>query len=185
MGEFYKGVNIGVLEDLLYVRREELELACIIDRAGKDLVEYLVPNENFYRFRWPDEDGNEYTAAVNRDMYRALELVMPDLEIPHNQENAHCPADSQTIKIVGEKYDVNGRPYTIFSCGKCGQRFAITERDACLISLCILEKYFKSAMDNSDFIRAGWFMEVSKRIQPKRADFNQVQDMEKGRRLPA
>lgn len=147
MGEYYtdpttgEQYKLGTCETLYYVRRDEI-------KDIPELRDYLRPTVFFYRFPWPDEDGQDLSHSHSRDYEKTNSVNVPELgDIPHSvrctrprfcPDCANDPAmDARDIgnpvRIVAEKYDHEGRPYTVFACGYCDQWFSCDEEEAEMI----------------------------------------------------
>lgn len=193
MGEYYQGHKLGVMDDFRYVRR--LELVTLDDQ---ELQGYLDDPSTLYRFPWPDEDGELLLAIDKRDMFRTMWLDVKALGwetehdpvcVPVNAGGAHtvhlwvpCPAtigadseikhsliNSQPIQIVGERYDEQGRPRTIFACGWCDKAFAVSADSAEQLRFQIREEAIARGRMNGESGPRQWYLTVAERIQARPA----------------
>lgn len=185
MSEIYKGQTIGTCENLYYVRRDEMEREALLNPQAK---RFLDPVFN-YRFPWPDEDGQEYWDGGQRDPFRALCFDLPELVYKHDQVHAEvnveddnrfsveiilpCPAGkdyplkhsrksssgNHPVKIIAEKYDKKGRPYTVFACGYCKKRFFVDTDELAIIR----EKLRRLAQYQTGSWKE-WYIKVADRI---------------------
>jgi len=195
MGEYLcfngRQYKIGTCESLYYIRHDELKEIAELhqrDESGTLITDYLQPKIFFYRFPWPDEDGQDVSYSDNRDYSRKYTIANPGIETAHNTVACHikaegggfglnvmipCPADTEAFKNSGlrsspinitplhiafEKYDENGSPLTILGCGYCRQMFRITEDDAEKVRAAVLRK------DNAPENPNSWHKKVAARI---------------------
>lgn len=159
MGEYYKNVKLGTMDDWRYVRHEEIVNLHNTGVVAEGIVWALNPeNQVLWRFPWPTEDNQDYTASNERDMFK--DWTLPDGVCKGPETHKHvtlhvsdhyayninvfipCPAGpdfaksgltssqiSHPVHIIGERYDADGNARTIFECAYCHQMFSLSDEE--------------------------------------------------------
>jgi hypothetical protein len=165
MGEYYKNIKLGTMDDFRYVRLDEMQAEA---EKTSELDCYLNDPTPMYRFPFPDEDGQSIEVANQRERERHFVFAQPDgMEISHQEKCVHvsangggwgvnvfipCPAEAHKhgiktspvntvpLEIVGERRDpATGKLRTIFSCSWCENWFSLDQESVELIRQTIIK----------------------------------------------
>lgn len=115
MGEYWNGIKFGTCNNLMYVRKEEIEnevkagLGLTKDSGNLRLEEYLNTKHNFiYRFPFADEDNQTLKAAGQREPRNEKILLPTSLEIPHK--------DFAQVSLNSKRHGVRSKTFNLPFC---------------------------------------------------------------------
>lgn len=140
-GEIVNQCKLGVIDEMIYVRREEAEFLKDFDTGQEADIPYLLEEPlTVWRFPWPDEDVvinyetkrqikesyDRLVEAINKREVRALGFEA-NVNIPKSQHRANCN-EFHHYHLVWERYTQLGAK-SIISCSKCGKMFSFSQAE--------------------------------------------------------
>lgn len=139
-GEIVNQCKLGVIDEMIYVRRDEAEFLKDFDSGHYADIPYLLEDPlTVWRFPWPDEDVviscetkrqikesyDRLVEAINNREVRTLGFEA-SLNTPKSQHQPNC-SEFHHYQLVWERYTQLGAK-SIISC-KCGKMFSFSQAE--------------------------------------------------------
>jgi hypothetical protein len=140
-GKIYYQCKLGILDEMLYVRRQEAEFLEAFDSEyDANIPMLLADTSTVWRFPWPDEDvviscDTERRKAVSYD--KLIEAIAQRHERTlafsadlNNPSLEHRPGCYQrfSYKLIWERYCLKGGR-TIICCSSCEKLYSLSQTE--------------------------------------------------------